>query len=237
MRQKFEVIVLNKLPDFAPELIIQWHRDNYHYLVTTDPYTESNNLYKDTTVMMIELGWFTRHRNLLLYDKNDLRFKPMLNKNYAEFFKPIKESKNKVWLIMGQMPNDRNINSCDNYEKWIENVTSMLKLYGNYPVYYRPHPKGEIEPENELDIDLGRAIGVVSWNSSGVLKAMMHSIPVCIYDFPEIEDVCQKELTREWIIEVEREKHRVLHANKLNWLASQQINIDEFQTLNYEGYL
>jgi hypothetical protein len=233
--QEFVVEVNKQLPDKAPDLLIQWHRDNWDFIVN-DGVTP--NKFHNTTVMMLELGWFNREKFLLIYNKDGIRYKPRkVDKTYTKFFKKISKSSNKVWLILGQMWNDQSLKACENYGKWIEEVTSKLKAWGNYPVVYRPHPKGKDKPENTLDVDLGRAIGVVSWNSSSVLKAMMHRIPACIYDFPEVRDVCQEGLTASWVQQVESGMYQELHINKLNWLASQQVSQGQFRKLDYKSYM
>jgi len=225
IRQGFDVEVLKNYPEKAPDMLIQWHRYTYDFMITEGIYGEDKNKYHDTTVLLIELGWFNRDKNLLLYDKNGFRFKPILDKSYEPFIKPLPKHKKDTWIILGQIPDDMSLKACENYGKWIHTVKNQLESYGNYPVYYRHHPKGDIKPDYTLDYDLSRAVGVVSWNSSSVLKAMMHSIPVCTYDFPEIDDVCQKELSPKWIIETEQGKNNKLFKDKLNWLASQQISI------------
>ena len=227
IRQEFDVKIVKDVGSLNPDLLIQWHHGP----------SSLDLIYKHgcPKTIMIEKGWFGRDNHFLLFDNNSKRLPPFKKVDYTIFSKPIKNISDKVWLILGQMPEDQNLKHCPLYSDWISSVTDFLNTNGSLPVYFRPHPELE-PPKNTLDYDLGRAIGVVSWNSSAVLKALMNGIPAAVYDFPELDKLANAGLSKEWIMAVEKGK-RFTNLDALSYFSSQQLDIADFSRYDYRGYI
>jgi len=220
----FEVIVVENDSDVKPDLLIQWHTGRGSVTMC--------HRYKAKYNILIEKGWFDRHNNLLLYNEKIERYQATKIGAYKDFYKDIPDIEPKVWLILGQREGDVNLRNCPDYQQWIKDTKEFLERNSDIPVYFRPHPDYG-EPKYDLTYDLGRAKGVIAWNSSGLLKAMMHGIPCCCWDLPETK---LPMLSREWIdFAMSVEKNRLTQYQKdlLNYFAGQQYNIKEFSRIDY----
>lgn len=228
-----EVINIKRLEYKKVDFVFQWYCSEEYYNIV-----HNYAAFQKVLSWNIEKGWFDRDRHFLLFNREGNRYLFDREVDWQIFKKPVKTSKEKYWIVIRQMVNDYNLRNCSDYNRWLKNVVNLLEDNAQYPVYVRNHPDDlkNGPPENTLDVDLGRAIGIVTWNSSTMFKAMMHNLPVCAYDLYEARGYYQDGLSVEWVRQVEKGNwYKPDYNTLLKNIAGQQWSITEFSKFDYKG--
>jgi hypothetical protein len=138
------------------------------------------------------------------------------------------KAKGKYILIMGQIPGDMSLQGID-LTKFYEDSARVAGHHYQLPVYFRPHPIGEISRGNftpdipKLACDLKTALDgahlVITYNSNSAVDAVLAGVPTVTYDLGSMAYPVTSHNVRERIT-----------PDRLDWaarVASCQYNMDE----------